>query len=145
LALGAQDLALIIDTGPLFALLDSSDRQHRACRALIEGTSEVRVIPSPVLVELDQLVSSRGPASGFIALLSDLIDGAYHVADLERDDYGRVRELCEQYEDADIGFVDASVVAIGERLGEKKIATLDRRHFSIIRPKHVAAFELLPE
>jgi len=46
--------------------------------------------------------------------------------------------------DADIGFVDAAVLAVTERLGEPKLATLDRRHFSTLRPRHVDALILLP-
>jgi predicted nucleic acid-binding protein len=83
-------------------------------------------------------------AGVFAALLSDIIEGAFAVEDLLQQDYVRVRELCDRYEDADIGFVDGSLVAIAERLGEPKLATLDRRHFGIIRPRHVDAFRLLP-
>jgi predicted nucleic acid-binding protein len=83
-------------------------------------------------------------AGVFAALLSDIIEGAFAVEDLLQQDYVRVRELCDRYEDADIGFVDGSLVAIPKRLGEPKLATLDRRHFGIIRPRHVDAFRLLP-
>ena len=60
-------------------------------------------------------------------------------------DYARVRELCDRYADADIGFVDAAVLAIVERLNEPKLATLDHRHFGMLRPRHVDALRLLPE
>lgn len=46
--------------------------------------------------------------------------------------------------DLPLGFVDASVVAVAERLGERQVATLDRRHFSVVRPRHVKAFRLVP-
>ena len=51
-------------------------------------------------------------------------------------------ELVETYEDLGLGTVDASVIAAAERLGATIIATLDRRHFSVVRPSHVFAFEL---
>jgi hypothetical protein len=51
----------------------------------------------------------------------------------------------ERYADSRVGFVDAAVLAIVERLNEPKLATLDHRHFGIIRPKHVASLRLLPE
>ncbi|HLE78929.1 MAG TPA: hypothetical protein VI687_00910, partial [Candidatus Limnocylindrales bacterium] len=60
------------------------------------------------------------------------------------EDYTRIRELCDRYADADIGFVDAAVLAIVERLGESKLATLDRRHFGLLRPRHLESIELLP-
>jgi len=47
--------------------------------------------------------------------------------------------------DSDIGFVDAAVLAITERLNEPKVATLDHRHFSMMRPRHVEALRLLPD
>jgi predicted nucleic acid-binding protein len=49
-----------------------------------------------------------------------------------------------QYADSDIGFVDASIVAVAERLNVRKIVTLDRRHFGLIRPRHCEAFAILP-
>jgi len=53
-------------------------------------------------------------------------------------------ELVARYEDLPLGGVDAAVVAIAERLGIAEIATLDRRHFSVVRPRHVPAFVLRP-
>jgi predicted nucleic acid-binding protein len=137
-------VALILDTGPLYASLDRRDRDHAACRRLIETAEEPLVIPSPVLPEVDYLVSERlGPAP-MVALLRDVEAGAYRVEELAREDYPRVRELIDRYADADIGFVDAGVLAVVERLGEPKLATLDRRHFSVMRPRHRDALELLP-
>jgi predicted nucleic acid-binding protein len=137
-------VALILDTGPLYASLDRSDQDHAACRALIEGASEPLVIPAPVLVEVDYWIHVRLNPGALVALLADIDAGAYVVADLERADYVRVRELCDRYADADIGFVDAAVLAIVERLGEPKLATLDRRHFGLLRPRHVDSLALLP-
>ena len=57
---------------------------------------------------------------------------------------GRIRTLIEQYSDLPLGFVDASVVAVAERLGEDTIATLDRRDFSVVRPLHCESFTLVP-
>jgi uncharacterized protein len=53
-------------------------------------------------------------------------------------------ELVESYLDLPLGIVDAAVVAIAERLALTEIATLDHRHFSVVRPRHVPAFSLLP-
>ena len=137
-------MALILDTGPLYASLDRSDQDHLACRSLIEGTDEALVIPAPVLVEVDYWVHLRLSPGVMVALLADIESGAYRIADLEPADYTRVRELCDRYADADVGFVDAAVLALVERLGETKLATLDRRHFSLLRPRHTDAIDLLP-
>jgi RecB family exonuclease/predicted nucleic acid-binding protein len=140
----APPVALILDTGPLYASLDRSDQDHAACRGLIEAAVEPLVIPAPVLVEVDYWIGQRLNPGVLVALLADIEAGAYRVADLVRADYARVRELCDRYADADIGFVDAAVLAVAERLGERKLATLDRRHFGLLRPRHVDALELVP-
>lgn len=137
-------MALILDTGPLYASLDRSDQDHAACRALIENADEPLVIPAPVLVEVDYWISRRLTPGALVALLADIESSAYRIADVQPSDYPRIRELCDRYADADIGFVDAAVFAIVERLGESKLATLDRRHFSLLRPRHRASIDLLP-
>jgi predicted nucleic acid-binding protein len=138
-------VALILDTGPLYATLDRSDAAHRACRRLVEQTREPLVIPAPVLVEVDYWIHQRLSPGILLALLDDVDAGAYRVENLLAEDYRRVRELCDKYADADIGLVDASVLAVVERLREPKLATLDRRHFGMLRPKHVASLHLLPD
>ncbi len=59
-------------------------------------------------------------------------------------DWLRIAALVSRYRDLPLGTVDGSVVAAAERLHVSKIATLDRRHFSIVRPAHTDAFELVP-
>jgi len=137
-------MALILDTGPLYAALDRSDQDHAACRALIESSEEPLVIPSPVLVEVDYWIGQRLHVGVLVALLDDISAGAYRVEDLTPPDYLRIRTLCDRYADADIGFVDAAVLAVVERLDEPKLATLDHRHFGLLRPRHRETLELLP-
>jgi predicted nucleic acid-binding protein len=138
-------VALIVDTGPLYALLDRSDNYHGACLRLLETFPETLIVPSPVLVEVDWLLQGRDRGRAFAALLDDLLRGRFQMVDLAFEDYRRVRELMERYADADIGFVDASVLTLVERLDEPKLATLDRRHFAMMRPRHVEALRLLPD
>jgi predicted nucleic acid-binding protein len=138
-------VALILDTGPLYASLDRSDADHAACRALIESIDEPLVIPGPVLVEVDYWIHQRLHPGVLVALLADIEDGAYAVENLHAVDYARVRTLCDRYADSDVGFVDAAVLAIVERLDELKLASLDRRHFTLLRPRHCDALTLLPE
>lgn len=138
-------MALILDTGPLYASLDRSDNDHAACRELIETANELLVIPAPVLVEVDYWIHARLHPGVLVALLDDIVAGAYRVEELHPEDYRRVRELCDRYADADIGFVDAAVLAVVERFDEPKLATLDHRHFGTLRPRHVEALRLVPE
>lgn len=138
-------MALICDTGPLYAAMDVTDRDHRICADLISQRIEQLVVPAPVLVELEWLASSRLGPLAFDAFLGDVEEDTVRVVDLTRADYVRVRELCHQYADLPLGFVDAAVLAVTERLGEVKLVTLDHRHFSIVRPRHVTSLLLLPE
>jgi predicted nucleic acid-binding protein len=128
----------------LFAIYDRSDADHGGCRELIEQTREHLIIPAPVLVEIDQLGTARVGPQLMLNLLDEIEQGVYQVLDLVRDDLRRINELLEQYADSRIGFVDAAVLAIVERLNEPKLATLDRRHFGILRPRHVESLNLLP-
>lgn len=123
---------------------ESTAPARAACRALIEQADELLLIPTPVLVEVDYWVHTRLHAGVFVALLDDIIAGAYRLEHLQVEDIARVRELVDRYADRDIGFGDAAVLAVVERLGELKLATLDHRHFRILRPRHVDALQLLP-
>ena len=137
-------MALVLDTGPIVAALDAGDQQHDAGRQLFESPHERRVVAAPVLVELDHLLSRQIGSDAFPALLETIHRGELDIVDLSNRDYVRVQELMRTYADLRVGFVDAAVLAIVERLREPKLATLDHRHFSVMRPRHVDALELLP-
>ena len=77
-------------------------------------------------------------------VLDDVKAGAFSIEPLIAEDYDRVGELMTTYSDQRIGFVDASVLAIVERLHEPKLATLDHRHFAVMRPRHTTGLDLLP-
>jgi predicted nucleic acid-binding protein len=137
-------VALILDTGPLLAALDANDPDHRRCAALIEDAREDLVVPGLVLAELDYWCLERLDAHAWLLFLEDVLAGAYRLEHPSLRDLRRCRELQAQYEDLRLGVVDASVVALAERLGEDRVATLDHRHFSVVRPEHVEALTLLP-
>ncbi len=63
---------------------------------------------------------------------------------IELDDLRRVREIAIAYADAEFDIVDCCIMAIAERLNITRIATFDRRDFSVFRPSHCEYFELLP-
>ena len=135
-------MALILDTGPLVAMLDATDPDHRHCTELLQQSSEPRGVPVCVLVEVEYLV--RPWPEAFAALISDFESGALELIDLPPRWLVRAGELVDRYSDLPLGLVDATVVAAAEMLDEQKVATLDRRHFSIVRPAHVEALTLLP-
>ena len=97
-----------------------------------------------MLVEVEHLLRRTRQVDTFVSLLEDCRSGGLVIEDLEPVDYARAGELLRTYADLRVGFVDAAVLAIVERLREPKLATLDHRHFAVMRPRHVDALELLP-
>ena len=138
-------MALVLDTGPIVALLDSADPEHERCVGMVQGTGEDLVVPWPVLAEVDYwLLELYGPEP-WATFVEDVASGAYRLEQLNADDLVRAAELERAYDSLDLGLVDASVVVTCERLGEEKVATLDRRDFAAVRPGHCDALHLLPE
>ena len=137
-------MALVLDTGPLLAVLDASDPDHRRCVSLLGDIDEDLVVPILVLAELDYWCHQRLGSGAWISFMEDLLAGAYRLETSTMVDLARCHEIQTQYDDQSLGVVDASVLALVERLGESKLATLDHRHFSILRPVHVEALQLLP-
>ena len=135
---------MILDTGPLLAAHDIEDPDYSQSRELIDASPEELVVPAPVLAEVCYFMSQRLLPAVLVGFLRDISRGAYTVENLLSEDYARTAEICEQYADARVGFVDAAVLTVVERLGERKLATLDHRHFGLLRPRHVDALELLP-
>jgi uncharacterized protein len=133
---------LLLDTGVLYALADADDAWHLRSRRLIERHREVLLVPASVLPEVAYMLRERLGRRAERAFAASLIARELAVEDLRRVDYERTLALLDDY--PDIGFVDASVVAVAERLKLRTIATTDRRHFGPIRPRHAPAFELLP-
>jgi predicted nucleic acid-binding protein len=134
---------MIVDTGILYALIDRRDRHHRAARAVF-ALPEPRIVPEPVIVETDLLVLSNLGVEQELRFLRGLGEPAFLIESPGHADRARAAEVAAQYRDLEIGYVDAVVVAIAERLRDRRIATVDRRDFSAIRPRHAEAFELLP-
>jgi uncharacterized protein len=137
-------VALICDTGPLLAALDAADPDHERCARLVTDAEEDLVVPTLVLGELDYWCSRRLPVKAWLIFLDDILAGAYRIEPPTGADLARCRELQARYADLALGVVDASVVALAERLSEPKVATLDQRHFRAVRPAHVDALELRP-
>lgn len=137
-------MALICDTGPLLAALDAADPDHESCASLLVDADEDLLVPALVLAELDYWCGRRLPGQAWLIFLGDLLAGAYRLEVPEAADLARCRELQAQHADLRLGVVDASIIALAERLGEEKVATLDQRHFRAVRPAHVAALTIRP-
>jgi predicted nucleic acid-binding protein len=133
---------LLVDTGVLYALADRRDAWHERTRTYIREVSDTLVVPVSVVPEVTYLLHTRLGAAAERSFVRSLAAGELDLESLGARDITRVAKLLESY--PEIGFVDASVVAMAERLQLTRIATTDRRHFARIRPNHVPAFDLVP-
>jgi predicted nucleic acid-binding protein len=136
---------LLCDTGVLLAAGNVRDHHHAACLELMRTVEGPLLVPSPVLGEIGYLLQSRIGPHAEVTFLKSFGGNGFHVAEVEEGDISRIAELVEQYVSLPLGIVDAAVIAIAERLSLTEVATVDRKHFSIVRPRHVSAFRLLPE
>lgn len=134
----------MVDAGPLYAYVDVDDRHHDECLRLLETHPGPLVVPLLVVTEVVYLLESRLGADAEIRFLGDLAAGNLLVEPVAPADWIRIAELVSVYQDLPLGTVDASVVAAAERRKITAVATLDRRHFSVVRPSHALAFEIVP-
>jgi len=135
---------LLVDSGPLVAAADAGDPHHVECRRLLERQRGPLLVPVLVVSEVAYLLQRAAGPLIELRFMADIIEGTYEPLPVDPPDWVRIAELGLRYRDLSLGTVDASVVAAAERLRITQIATLDRRHFSVVRPAHVDAFELLP-
>jgi predicted nucleic acid-binding protein len=137
---------IIVDTGVLVALVDSDDDHHLECAAWFTGADRRNlVVPAPVIAEACHLIGHHCGPSVEATFLDDLGRGKYGtVSAVLSIDLTRMSQLVAKYADLPLGGTDACVIATAERLHAIEIATIDHRHFRVVRPAHVKAFMLLP-
>ena len=131
----------LCDTGPVVALADRTDLQHEACVRVFEAFGANLVTSWPVISEAFYLLPHRDQRD---FLWEIILERGIEVADLLFEDLRRVRSLMKQYSDQPMDLADASLVVLAERFRLRKVFTLDRRHFSVYRPRHTRYFELFP-
>jgi predicted nucleic acid-binding protein len=129
------------------ALADRDDQHHARCRQWLQTTESQLLVPSTVLAETCYLIDLElGPETeaAFIDDVGTTPDYPYQLVDLVDADLRRMAELVRRYSDRRLGGTDASIVAIAERVGTTTVATLNRRDFDNLRPKHAAALDVVP-
>ncbi|HZD23265.1 MAG TPA: PIN domain-containing protein [Acidimicrobiia bacterium] len=136
---------IVVDTGVLYAVADRDDPDHIVSqKVLADRSAEPLLVPTTVITETAWLIESRLGTSAEAAFLRAIHQGELTRVDLTAEDWSRVIDLVEQYTDLGLGTVDASIVAVAERLEVDVIATLNRRDFAVVQPSHVPAFDLIP-
>jgi uncharacterized protein len=137
-------MAAIADSGAIYGLYNRRDRYHRALRTAILNEPGTILISAAILSEVDYLIGAKLGIDAQLDLLSDILSGAFALEAFTIADLRRVRELMEQYRTLDIELADAAVVATAERIGTRRILTVDERHFRAIRASDGKPFTLLP-
>jgi uncharacterized protein len=132
----------VADTGFVVALLNRSDTMHSSVTTVYTKQTQI-LLPQTVLAEVAYVVGRNADLATVVAFLKGLSASRFALIALIDKDVMRVAEILDEYADSRID-VDASVMAIAERYGIKKILTLDQRDFRLFRPKHCDSFEILP-
>ena len=135
---------IVVDTAPIVALLNDRDDHHTRCRDFLANHPGPLLLPTTVFTEVCMLAERRRGTRAELAFLADVRAGLFTLLDTASADLDRIADLVGTYADLPLGTVDASVIALAERLNLPAVATLDHRHFSIVRPRHVPALDLLP-
>jgi predicted nucleic acid-binding protein len=131
----------LCDAGIFVALFDVDETDHTRCWDALRQFHGRLVTTWPVLTESFYLLE---PGRRHERLWDFVLSQGLQVDDLSRADMARMRELMQKYSDLPMDLADASLVALGERLSVARIFTLDRRHFTVYRPRHQQRFEVLP-
>ena len=135
---------IIVDTSGLIAFFSESGSQHEEVAAWVDQNDQVMVVSPYVLAEVDYLVATRRGVDAELAVLEELSGGAYDLAAMGVEDVAAARQVVERYRDLGIGLADASLAVLAQRYRTRTILTLDRKHFSVMRPLDGGAFEIVP-
>jgi predicted nucleic acid-binding protein len=135
----------LADSGFLFGYIDKADSHHKAISLALKEIRLPIYLPVPAITEISYFVSLRLGVDSLARFLEDLAETDLILENPTASDYMRSAEILRKYNDQNIDFVDACIVAMAKRLNITTILTVDRRHFSIFKPRHCDSFELLPD
>ncbi len=132
---------ILVDTGAVIALLDKSEEHHEAICSYL---NQRLLLPITLLAEIDYLVTKKFGAHITRAFFAGVERGELELIGFDALDFSRANAIMDRYPDVPLGIADASVMALAERYKIQQILTLDRRHFSLVKPQGMAYFDLLP-
>lgn len=138
---------MIVDTSVLYAFFVGTEPAHDAVTELVHreaGVGNELVVSPFVIAELDYLVTNRFGVTAERAALDELSNGAWAIPRVSPEDLHSIADVVTRYSDPRIGATDASLVVLADRYATKTIATLDRRHFEVLRGLDGAPFDIRP-
>ena len=128
----------------LLAAADTNDPDHHQCRDLLASGGRPYVTSSLVVAEAGFLIDRQLGPMDEAGCYRSIANGDPAIEPFESTDWVRVCELIEQYADLPLGGTDASLVVLVERYKADRLATLDHRHFSVVRPQVTDSPTLVP-
>jgi len=136
-------MRIIMDTSCVLGLVDRGCKKHEQIKKIVMDDRNDIIIPSPVIPEACYMLNKKFGPEVELRFIDNIACVELQVEVLEFKDVLRVPEIIRKYESLNIGFVDAAVTAIAERLSINKILTLDSRHFNKVIPRGFDYFELM--
>jgi predicted nucleic acid-binding protein len=136
---------ILVDTSAALQLASSTGQRHRDVLRVVEALDGPFLLSPFVLAELDYMLIERHGQEKQLALLSQVIDGAYELAELARADIEAAASVMKRYSDLRVGLADASIVVLAERHATVDVLSFDHRHFRAMSGPGGRPFRLLPE
>jgi predicted nucleic acid-binding protein len=133
---------ILVDAGPLVAMLHADDRHHARCVTTLKGLTAPLATVWPAVTEAMYLLSFSPIAQQ--ALWDRLAADVPRLLPLDRDDVPRLKELMWKYRDLPMDLADAALVCVAEREGIDTVFTIDRKDFQVYRPGKRKGFHILP-
>lgn len=126
-------------------MVSSTARHHGDVQRVVDEVSGPFLLSPFVLAELDYMLGKRHGQGAQLALLAEVAEGAYELAEFDRADVEQAMAVMRRYADLQVGLADASIVVLAERHGSSDVLTFDRRHFRTMRGPGGRPFRLLPD
>ncbi|HEY7456853.1 MAG TPA: PIN domain-containing protein [Solirubrobacterales bacterium] len=136
---------ILVDTSAALQLASSTAERHADVRTVVDALSGPFLLSPFVLAELDYMLGTRHGQTAQLAMLGEVADGAYELAELGRAEVAAAAGLMRRYEDLGIGLTDASIAVLAEKHGTVDVLAFDARHFRAMRGPGGRPFRLLPD
>jgi predicted nucleic acid-binding protein len=136
---------ILVDTSAVLQLASSTGQRHEDVVRVVEELDGPYLLSPFVLAELDYMLIERHGQDKQLALLAQVVEGAYELAAFGRADVEAARTVMKTYADLRVGLADASIVVLADKHGTVDLLSFDRRHFRTMRGPGGRPFRLLPD
>ena len=135
---------MIVDTSALLAYFDAGEPDHEVVSRVFDRSDELFVVSPYVVAELGYLVATRVGVDAELAVLQELTSVAWELAAFGVSELELAGSIIKKYRGQRIGVADAANVVLADRYHTRTIVTLDRRHFTVLRPIKGGRFAVVP-